>query len=110
MTLWIDKVIDAKRTIENAYGDIYDLERALIAKLREHYGERVFISINIPMDGFGTTDISVSTDSKERNPLVEDVRINDCPIYISVDLPSDYSNADRANAIDYIKEFLKEEI
>ena len=110
MTLWIDKIIDANRAVEKATGDVYDLERALIAKLREHYGEEIFISINVPMDGFGTTDISVSTNKKERSPLVEDIRINDCPIYISVDLPSDYSNADRANAIDYIKEFLKEEI
>lgn len=110
MTLYIDKIIDAKKAIEKSYGDIYELEKALSKKLREYYGENIYVSIEIPHDGFGTTTISITTTKSERGPLKEDVRINDCSLYILVDLPSDYSNADRANAIDYIKEFLKEEI
>lgn len=110
MTLWIDKIIDANEATENAYNNVYALEKALRQKLREIYGEEIFVSVKIPSEWFGTTNISVSTKKSERSPLTEDIKINDCPIFISVDLPSDYSNADRANAIDYIKEFLQEEI
>lgn len=110
MTLWIDKIIDANRAVEKATGDVFEVEKVIKKLVDKEYSENLYVKIETPTDGYGSTTIQVAPIIRTDAPLYSKLRVNDCPLYIEVTLPSPYTGADKANLIDKIVALLKEEI